>query len=254
MAKDNLASRVLLQQEASRRFPEVSDTEVRDRLDKLIAQAGSEEQFYMNIGMPVKDESMIRDNVAGGVRLDKMLSEVYEPDPEPTDEEMHAWFEKNIKLYLTDERIRASHISMNLSGAHSRTETYNLMRDLRKKAQAGEDFDAMGREHNSNKENPPDLGWFKRGEFMEEFESIAFSMDENEVSPVFSTPLGLHICKLTGREPAVPKPFDEVKDNVRQRMIEEHRDQKFNVFVDELKKNANIQDTDPDDGCGCGGH
>ena len=255
MAKDNLASRVLLQQEASKRFPEVSDGEIQARLGKLIEQAGGEEQFYMNIGLPVKDESLVRDNVAGGVRLDKMLSEVYEPDPEPTEEEMKAWYEKNTKLYLTEERIRASHISMNLSGAHSRAEIYNLMRDLRKKAQGGEDFDALGREHNSNKENPPDLGWFKKGEFMEEFEAIAFSLNEDEISPVFSTPLGLHMCRLTGREPAVPKPFDEVKDNVRQRIIDEHRDQKFNIFVDELKRGAKIEDTDPDEGCGCGsGH
>lgn len=254
MAKDNLASRALLQQEASRRFPEVSSDEIRTRLDKLIEQAGGEDQFYFNLGLPDKDETLIRNNVASGVRLDKMLGEIYAPEPEHSEEELRAWYAKNTKLFLTDERIRASHISKNLGGAHSRKEVYNEMRELRQQALNGADFDALGAEHNSNKETPPDLGWFKRGEFMEEFEALAFSMSDGEVSPVFVTPLGLHICKVTGREPAVPRPFEEVQDQVRQRMIEEHRDQKFNVFVDGLKAAAKIEDTEPDTNCGCGGH
>ena len=117
---------------------------------------------------------------------------------------------------------------------------------------AGADFDALGAEHNSNKDTPPDLGWFKRGEFMEEFEAIAFSMHKDEISPVFVTQLGFHIAKLTDRKPAVPKPFEEVKDLVRQRIIEQHKDERFNAFVDGLKKAATIKDTDPDEGCGCG--
>src|SRR5580704_9520205 len=73
MAKDNLASRALLQQESLRRHPDVTDQEVQERLGKLIEQAGGEERFYLNIGMPYKDEGAVRENVAGGVRLDKTL-------------------------------------------------------------------------------------------------------------------------------------------------------------------------------------
>jgi len=39
----------------------------------------------MNLGMAVKDEAIIRDNVAGGVRLDKTLQEIYAPEPVPTE-------------------------------------------------------------------------------------------------------------------------------------------------------------------------
>ncbi len=247
MAKDNLSSRALLQQESLRRHPAVTDHEVSERLAKLIEQAGGEERFYMNIGMPFKDEGAVRENVAGGVRLDKTLSEIYAPEPKPTEEELRAYYTKNIKHYLTEEEVRASHVSINLTGARSRQEVYALLRELRTKALEGADFDALGAEHNSNKDMSADLGWFKRGEFMEEFETIAFSMREGELSPVFITQLGFHMCKLTGRKPAVPKPFEEVRDQVRQRLIEEHRDGKFNEFVEQLKKSAKIEDTDPEE-------
>ena len=255
MAKDNIASRILLQQEAIKRVPEVTDDAVSDRLAKLIEQAGGEEQFYMQIGVPAGESTEVRDQISNGVRMDQMMQAVYAPEPEPTEADMRAHYDANVKQYLTAEEIRVSHISLNLSGAKSRQEVYNLMRELREKALSGSDFDALGAEHNSNKDTPPDLGWFKRGEFMEEFEAIAFSMRKDEISPVFVTQLGFHIAKLTDRKPAVPKPFEEVKEIVRQRIIEQHKDEKFNAFVDGLKKAAKIEDTDPDEGCGCGtGH
>ncbi len=247
MAKENLSSRALLNQEALRQHPSVSDDEISERLAKLIQQAGGEDEFYANIGLPFKDESLVRDNVSNGVRMDKMLQGVYAPEPEPPESDMRAYYETNISLFLTEEEVRASHISLNLSGAKSRQEAYNHLRQLRVQALAGADFDALGAEHSSNKETPPDLGWFKRGEFMEEFEVLTFSMDKDEISPVFMTHLGFHLCKVTDRKDAVPKPFEEVKDQVRARIIEIHRDQKFNSFIEELKKTAKVEDTEPDE-------
>lgn len=247
IAKDNLSSRALLQQESRKRFAEISEEDISDRLAKLIEQAGGEDQFYANIGMPSKDASAIRDNIINGVRMDKMIAEVYAPEPDSSESEMRAYYDENTKLFLTDEEIRCSHISINLGTAQSRTEVYQLMRELRTKAQNGADYEALGVEHNSNKDMSPDLGWFKRGEFMEEFESIAFSMAVDEVSPVFTTQLGFHICKVTDRKPPVPKPFDEVKDMVRHRLLEIYRDGKFNEFIEELKKIAKIEDNEPEE-------
>lgn len=246
MAKDNLSSRSLLQQEARRRFAEVADEEVSERLGKLIEQAGGEDAFYANIGLPFKDEALVRDNVANGVRMDKMLQAVYEPEPEFSEEEMREYYAANVKLFLSEEELRVLHVSVNLSGAQNRAEVYDRMREIRQQALAGEDFESLGREHNSNRDQSPDLGWFKRGEFMEEFEAIAFSMKEGEISPVFTTQLGFHLCKVAERKAALPKPFDEVQEVVKVRMLEEYRDARFNEFVEELKKAAVIEDTEPE--------
>jgi len=251
MAKDNLISRALLGQESRRRHPEVAEADVSARLTKLIDEAGGETQFYMNLGLPVKDEALVRDNVAGGVRLDKTLQEIYAPEPAPTEAELRACYEANLKYYLTDEEIQASHITKSLQGATSRQEIYQSMRDVRSQLLAGADFAKLAEEHRSGEQQQIDLGWFKRGEFMEEFETIAFSMGEGEISPVFTTQLGFHVCTVTGRRPAVARPFDEVQDDVKNRFLEEYRDKKFNAFLEELKATAKIEDTDPE-GENCG--
>ncbi|MDZ4404793.1 peptidyl-prolyl cis-trans isomerase [Prosthecobacter sp.] len=252
MAKDNLVSRAILGQESRRRFPEVAEADVTARLTKLIDDAGGETQFYMNLGMAVKDEALIRDNVAGGVRLDKTLQEIYAPEPVPTEAELRACYEANLKHYMTEEEIKASHITKSLQGAKSRQEVYQAMRDVRSQLLAGADFAKIAEEHRADEQQQIDLGWFKRGEFMEEFETIAFSMGESEISPVFNTQLGFHVCTVTGRKPSVARPFDEVKEDVKIRFLEEHRDKKFNAFLEELKATAKIEDTDPEEGANCG--
>lgn len=253
-AKDNISSRVLLNQEALKRFPDVAEADVSARLEKLIAAAGGETQFYMGIGMTTKDEVVVRENVANGTRLDKMLGEVYAPEPDPSDAELRAYYDQNIQHFLSDEQIRACHITKSLQGAESRNAVYEAMRQLRKKVLGGEDFIKVAEENRLDAEQQIDLGWFKRGEFMEEFEAIAFSMDENEISPVFTTQLGFHIAKVVGRRPAAPIPFDEAREHVRNRMLDEYRDQKFNEFLESLKAAAAIEDTDPPEDTENSGH
>ena len=78
-----------------------------------------------------------------------------------------------------------------------------------------------------------------------------YAMGEGEISPVFTTQLGFHVCTVTGRRPAVARPFAEVQDDVKNRFLEEYRDKKFNAFLEELKAAAKVEDTDPE-GANCG--
>ncbi len=253
-AKDNLISRVLLNQESLKRFPTISEEDVTSRLQKLIEEAGGETQFYMNIGMPYKDEAVVRENVKGGVRLDKMLGDIYGADPDFSEEELRAAYERDLPLYMTEEIIRVAHITKNLQGAQSRTEVFKTMRELRSQLLAGADFMTLAEEHRADEQQQIDLGWFKRGEFMEEFEVIAFSMKDGEVSPVFTTQLGFHLCTVLGRKVPEAIPFAAVKEAVRQRLLEAHKDTKFNELIAQLKQEAKIEDTDPDESSEAANH
>jgi parvulin-like peptidyl-prolyl isomerase len=244
----------LLGQESRRRYPEVPEGDIDARLAKLIEEAGGEAQFYFKIGIPVADKAVIRDNLAGGVRLDKTLQAIYEPEPVPTDADLRAAYDASTELYLTAEEIHAAHITKSLQGAKSRDEVFQAMRDIRRQLLNGADFMKTAEEHRADEQQQIDLGWFKRGEFMEEFEAIAFSMNDGEISPVFTTQLGFHICTLLGRKQPAPHPFEEVKEAVRARLIEQHRDAKFNDLLDQLKAAAQIEDTDPPDEGENGGH
>ena len=248
-AKDNIAARVLVSQEALKEDIKITDQELEDSLNKMVEEYGGEDQFFMSTGMRLpEDRENALKNVAASLRVDRYLEKVYQPEPDPSDEELKANYEEHIEDFMTPEEIRVSHITKGLTGASSRQEVYDHLRKLRAELKSGDQpFDEVAEKENDNSEQEVDLGFFKRGEFMEEFEALAFSMDDGEVSPVFSTHLGLHIIKVTGRKASEPKPFEEVKDTVRELMIAESREDKFKALVEELKKDAVIEDDDPDD-------
>ena len=63
---------------------------------------------------------------------------------------------------------------------------------------AGEDFEALAREHSDDPgtaSNGGDLGWFRRGVMVREFEDVAFTLPSGEVSDLVQTDFGFHIIK-----------------------------------------------------------
>ena len=44
-----------------------------------------------------------------------------------------------------------------------------------------------------------DLGWAKRGKYVQEFEAAAYKLDKDEISPVIETEFGFHIIQMKER-------------------------------------------------------
>jgi peptidyl-prolyl cis-trans isomerase SurA len=73
---------------------------------------------------------------------------------------------------------------------------------------AGEDFATAARRFSADpgsKEEGGDLGWFRRGRMVREFEAAAFSLRPGQISPVVETPFGFHLIQVERIEPAEVK-------------------------------------------------
>lgn len=243
-AKENVTARVLLNQDAGKRGHPPTDAELDAAIAKLKEEHGGEEQFYLKAGITPDQDDLVRKDVAASLRVEKHLSAVLGPDPEPTEEELRAFHEANIADFMTEEEVRACHLFKSLSRANDRQALYDELRELRKRAVAGEDFEALAKEHTDKEEKDVDLGYFKQGELSDEFEVIAFSLEVGEVTPVFSSHWGFHLAKITGRKPAAPRPFDAIRDDVRALYLAEERQKRTRALVEQLKASATIVDTD----------
>ena len=261
-AEENIVARVLLTQEASRRVEPISEAEVAEALDELKAEHGGEEAFYRAFGIAADQEGMVRRDIELNLRVRKLVEQAGGPAAEPTDAQLRAYYEAHIGDFMTAERVRAAHILKAPTRSEEREEAYDELRRLRERLLDGADFFETARAHSDKaheledqsddgdgKPDPDagiDLGLFQRGELMEEFERVAFSMRVGETSPVFATSFGFHLLRLTDREPAAPKPFDEVRDEVRRAYAEEEREQRIRALVDELKAKASIESVEED--------
>ncbi len=97
--------------------------------------------------------------------------------------------------------VRASHILVS---------TKEEAEEIKGFLDEGEDFADLAKNRSldtGSAQTGGDLGWFKRGVMIPEFENSAFSMKIGEVSDIIQTQFGYHIIKLTGR-----KNIDEEKE------------------------------------------
>lgn len=74
--------------------------------------------------------------------------------------------------------------------------------EVLKRVKAGEDFVALAKENSTDpasKDKGGELGWFKRGMMVKQFEDAAFSMQPGQTSDVIETQFGYHIIQTEER-------------------------------------------------------
>jgi len=86
----------------------------------------------------------------------------------------------------------------------ARDEARTLAEDLLQRIRGGEDFAQLARRYSQDPGSAQlggDLGWFRRGRMVQEFEDAAFSLGTNQVSSVVETEFGYHIIKIERTRP-----------------------------------------------------
>ena len=105
------------------------------------------------------------------------------------------------------KEIRASHILIladENATAEDTLKAYKKIEDIRKKALAGEDFDALATQFSedpSAKENKGDLGYFTAFRMVYPFENAAYKTERGEISKIIRTRFGFHILKINDVRP-----------------------------------------------------
>ncbi|MGE0226462.1 MAG: peptidylprolyl isomerase [Acetobacteraceae bacterium] len=136
--------------------------------------------------------------------------------PQVTDAMVRARYDRDIAGKPGEEEVRARHILV-ADEATAKT----IIAELKK----GGDFVALSTKYSKDPGSAKqggDLGFFKKDQMVPEFAAAAFSLKDNEISPVpVKTQFGWHVIQVTGHRQAQPQGFEEARDELRQEMIQE---------------------------------
>jgi len=136
-----------------------------------------------------------------------------------SDDELRQYYDQHRAEYTLPERVKAQHI---LFKTQEKTpeeieKTKDKARQVLERAKKGEDFSALAKQFSEDTTASAggDLGDFGRGQMVPEFERAAFSLGVGAISDLVQTQFGIHIIKVTGKQEARERPFDELKEAIR---------------------------------------
>lgn len=120
-----------------------------------------------------------------------------------------------------------------------RQEAAKLIEQMR----AGKDFDVLAKkfsEDPSAKENGGDMGWIEKGTLVDALDKAVEGMEPGDVRGPIRTERGWHVLKVVDKKNANLRPFEEVKDKLRQQLYEQQVEKATQAWLRELRRKAHI--------------
>ena len=228
-ARENLIERRLLEQAARADARPVLPADV----ETALAQAGRAEA-------PADDP--FRAEVELGLRGRRLLEEAGQGAPPPTDEAIRAFYQEHLEEFTLPERAHAAHIVKHVTPCKPPEVAEAALRQVHAQLQAEADFAELAAKHSDCPENGGDLGWFARGQMVEEFEKAVFAMKPGQVSDIFVTRYGFHIVKVFDVRPAGVASLSEVEGRIRARLAAEARNAAVEAYLDGLREKAKVEE------------
>ena len=219
---------------------EVSQAEIEKELNKV------REDIKSNPGLEGKTFEQVLET--HGSSIDNLKSEIVislslekHLGKDIDDKKIKAYFDENKAAYDGSER-RASHVLVDTREMKTDAELAQALEKIKKikaEVDSGKDFAEVAKQYSDcpSKDKGGDLSFFKRkGQMVEPFAAAAFALKVGQVSDPVKTPFGYHIIKVTEIKKGNDVKFDDVKQVIKQNMMEE----KAQVLIRQLLEKAKI--------------
>jgi parvulin-like peptidyl-prolyl isomerase len=148
-----------------------------------------------------------------------------------TDKMVEDEYKKFVDGLKGQKEIKTSHILVN---------TEEEAKELKKKLDKGTKFEALAKEFSKDegsKANAGELGYVRKGQFVPEFESKAFSMKVGEISDPVKTQFGWHIIKIIDSRDIKLPTKEQLMEEIRAKLSNEA----VESYVSKLYNQANVK-------------
>lgn len=192
-------------------------------VNRILASEAAKKAGLENDADVAKIKAFMERKALQDVYIAKMLME------RVTEEDVTAYYDKEIKNGPVEEEVRARHILLD-----NREAADAVVADLEK----GADFAALAKERSKGPSGPSggDLGYFSKQSMVPAFSDAAFKLGAGETSPPVQTQFGWHVIRVEDRRNRPVPPFDQVRDRIYQLLISEaQRD-----IYDEMRAKAAV--------------
>ncbi len=140
-------------------------------------------------------------------------------------EAIQALYDERIDQYDVPEQARARHILVTVPATASEAaveEKRGVVEELRERIASGEDFAVIAGEVSEDPgsaANGGDLGWFRRGQMVPEFDAASFELPIGELSEPIRTSFGFHLIRVEERKAAETQTLADVEADLAHELM-----------------------------------
>ena len=237
-SKENVIERTLLRQEA------LKDTEPipTEEVERVVEEMKKRHQGHDKQEASAVSDEDIRREVETRLRLDRLIGKITVNVSSPKNKEVAEFYRKNREQFKLPERIHAGHIVKHVGDGVGEETARAAVEEARQALEAGGVFEELADKFSDCPGSGGDLGRFPRGEMVEEFDQVVFSMEPGEVSPIFQTVFGFHMVKVYERSPETIRPLGEVREEITKQLHGQKQNRAIENFVDALRAKAEVRE------------
>lgn len=151
-----------------------------------------------------------------------------------SDEEAKTYYESNAAQFEKAAEVSARHILV---------DDEEKIKDVKVEIEGGLDFSEAATKYSSCPSNQAggSLGSFSKGKMVPEFEEAAFNLEIGQLSEPVKTQFGYHLIMVDSKTEGGTMSFEEVKDGIKQNLLNQKQFEAYNSKVAELKAKYTVE-------------
>lgn len=226
----------------------IGDKEVDAAVDEVKKSYNlTDEQLQQAVAREGFTISEYRDQMRKQIGRYKLISEKVRKNVKVSDADVKSEYDRMTRAEGEDYEVHVRHILIAVPRNASSTQVDLARRKATGVAvearQAGVEFAELARKRSegSSSSDGGDLGFFKRGTMVPEFERVAFALKTGEVSEPVRTQFGWHVLKLEEIRKLGVKPLAEARPEIEDRLRRLQADRLTSQYMETLRHGAVVE-------------
>lgn len=243
---DSLIDQELLYQESIKKSIVVNEAAVADSIAKVKEKFDTEDAYRNALKDANIEGNDLEERVRRALAINMFVEEQIRRNIVVADEESKQYYDTHPDAFREAEQVRASHILVKVdqdAGESKKVVAKEKIADIQRKIKKGGDFAQLARENSDcpSSAEGGDLGYFKKGAMVKEFEDAAFALTSGEVSDIVETQFGYHLIKVMDKKEAGTLSYDAVKSDLQNFLKNQKLNKEVSLLLETLRKGSKIE-------------
>src|SRR5947208_185641 len=169
-SRENVIERVLLRQEAAGD----PDPIPAEAIEETLRSAGPQAE---PAGGELRQEELRKD-IEIRMRIDRLLEKITGKVSPPKHKELSDYYRKNKEQFRRPELVHAGHIVKNVEEGADEATARAAIEQAQQELKGGASFEELADRYSDCAGNRGDLGWVPRGQMVQEFEDVVFTLKD----------------------------------------------------------------------------